>query len=85
MAGDKFLPEMHLRQPGFTISNCKPFTKNKDRIEQFKETGYSRCIYQHPLDKFCFQHDMAYGDFQDLPRERASDKVLRDCIIVKTI
>ena len=85
MAGDKFLPEMHLRQPGFTISNCKPFTKNKDKIEQFKETRCSRCIYQHPLDKFCFQHDMAYGDFQDLPRERASDKVLRDCIIAKTI
>ena len=39
LAGDKFMPEMHLRQPGFTYSACGPFTKNKERTQRFKETG----------------------------------------------
>ena len=43
-----------------------------------KETGDSRYIYQNELDKACFQHDMAYGDFKDLTRRTASDKILRD-------
>ena len=37
LAGDKFMPEMHLKQPGFTYSACGPFTKNKERIQKFKE------------------------------------------------
>ena len=68
---------MHLRQPEFTYSGCGSFTKNK-RIQKFKETGDSRYIYQNKLDKACFQHDMTYGDFKDLPRRTASDKVLQD-------
>ena len=78
MAGDKFMPEMHLKQPGFTYSACGPFTKNKERIQKFKETGDTSYIYKNELDKACFQHDMAYGDFKDLARRTASDKVLRD-------
>ena len=62
---DKFMPEMHLRQPGFTYSACGPFTKIRERIENYKETGDSRYIYQNELDKACFQHNMAYGDFKD--------------------
>ena len=77
LAGNKFMPEMHLRQPGFTYSACGPFTK-KERIQKFKETGDSRYIYQNELDKACFQHNMAYGDFKDLTRRTASDKILRD-------
>ena len=69
---------MHLRQPGFTYSACGPFTKNKERIQKFKQTGYSRYIYKNELDKACFQHDMAYGDFKDLKRRTAADNVLRD-------
>ena len=65
-AGDKFIPEMHLRQSGFTYSACGPFTKNKERIQKFKETGDSRYIYQNKIDKACFKHDKAYGDFKDL-------------------
>ena len=61
------MPEMHLRQPGFTYSTCGLFTKYKEMITKFKETGDSRYIYQNELDKVCFQHDMAYGDFKDLP------------------
>ena len=52
--------------------------KTKKRIRKFKETGDSRYIYQNELDKACFQHDMACGDFKDLSRRRASDKILRD-------
>ena len=48
------MPEIHLRQPGFTYSACGPFTKNKERIRKFKETGGSRYTYQNELDKACF-------------------------------
>ena len=65
---DKFMPEMHLRQSQFTYSACGPFTKSKKRIQKFKETGDSRYIYRNELDKACFQHNMAYGDFKDLAR-----------------
>ena len=71
------MPKMQLKQPGFTYSACGPFNKNKERIQKFKETGDTNHIYKNELDKACFQHDMAYGDFKDLPRRIASDKVLR--------
>ena len=64
--GDKFMPEMRLRQPGFTYSACGPFTKNKQRIQKFMQTGDINYIYRNELDKACFQYDMAYGDFKDL-------------------
>ena len=78
LATDKFMPEMHLTQPWFTYSACGPFTKNKGRIQKFKETGDTSYIYKNELDKACFQHDMAYGDFKDIARRTASDKVLRE-------
>ena len=76
------MPEIHLRQPGFT--SCGPFTKNKykKRLQKFKETGNSRYIYQNKIDKACFQHGMAYGDFKDLTRRTASDKILCDKAII---
>ena len=78
LAGDKFMPEMHLKQPGFTYSACGPFTKNKERIQKFKETGDKSYIVKNELEKACFQHDTAYGDFKDLARRTASDNILRD-------
>ena len=69
---------MHLRQPQFTYSACAPFSKNKERIQKFKETGDTKYIYRNELDKACFQHDMAYGGFKDFTRRTAADKVLRD-------
>ena len=59
--GEKFMPEMHLKQPGFTYSACGPFPKNKKRIEKFMQTGNTYFIYKNELDKACFQHDTAYG------------------------
>ena len=72
------MSEIHLKQPGFIYSVCRPFTKNKERIQQFKETGDTKYIYKNELDKACFQHNMAYGDFKDLARRTVSDKVLRN-------
>ena len=78
LTGDKFIPQMHLIQPRFTYSACAPFTKNKERIEKFMQTRNTGSIYKNGLDKACFQYDMAYGNFKDLAKRTASDKVLRD-------
>ena len=78
LVGDKFMPEMHLKQPRFTYSACGPFTKKKERIQKFKEAGDTNYIYKNELNQACFQHNKAYGDFKDLARKTASYKVLRD-------
>ena len=57
LAGDKFMPEMHLRKPGFMCSACKPFRKSKTNINKFKETRDLRYIYQKEVEKACFQHE----------------------------
>ena len=59
------MPEKHLRQPGFTYSASGPFTKNKQKIQKFMQTGDKNYIYKNELDKACFQHDMAYGKHKD--------------------
>ena len=63
------MPEMHIKQPGFTYSACAPFTKNKERIEKFMLTGNTNFIYKNELDTACFQHDMAYGKTKDLVKK----------------
>ena len=72
------MPEMHLRQPQFVYSACGPFTRHKERIKKFKQTGDTCYIYGNELDKACFQHDSAYADHKDLINRTKSDKVLRD-------
>ena len=79
LQGDKIgMPEAHLKQPGFTYSACGSFTRNKQKIQKFKETGGLRYIYSNELGKACFQYDMAYGDYTDLERRTGADKVLKD-------
>ena len=68
LVADKFMPEMHLKQPGFTYSACGPFIKNKERIEKFIQTGNTDFIYRNDLDKACFQHGMAYGKSKNLTK-----------------
>ena len=58
LAGVKFMPDMHLKQPGFTYSVWGPFTKNKERIQKYKETGDTDYIYKNELDKACFQYGL---------------------------
>ena len=78
LAGDKFMPEMHLRQPQFTYSACGPFTKHKQRIEKFKETGDTNYIYKSELHKACFAHDATYSDSKDLIKRTVADKILKN-------
>ena len=78
LAGDKFMPEMHLRQPQFTYSPCGPFTKHKQRIQKFKETGDTSYIYKNELDKACFAHDAVHSDSKDLTKRTIADKVLKN-------
>ena len=78
LAGDKFMPEMRLRQPQFTYSACGPFTKHEERIQKFKETGDTNYIYMNELDKACFTHDAAYSDSKDLTKRTVADKILKN-------
>ena len=78
LTGDKFMPEMHLRQPRFTYSACAPFTKHKQKIQKFKETGDTNYIYKNELYKACFAHDIAYSDSKDLTKRTVADKILRN-------
>ena len=78
LVSDKFISEMHLKQLGFIYSVSGSFSKNKERIERFKQTGNKDFIYKNELDKACFQHDMAYGKSKDLVKRCQPDKALRD-------
>ena len=68
LVGHKDMSEMHLKQPGFTYSAGGPFTKNKQRIQKFMQTGDTNYMYMNDLDKACLQHDMPYGKYKDLER-----------------
>ena len=78
LAGYKFIPELHLKQSGFTCSTCGPFTRKKERIEKFMQTGNTDFIYRDDLDKACFQHGMIYGKSKDLAKRTQPEKVLKD-------
>ena len=78
LAGDKFMQEMHLRQPQFDYSVCGPFTRHKERIKEFKPTGDTRLLYRNELDKACFKHDAAYAKYKDVENRLISDQKLRN-------
>ena len=78
LAGNKFMPELHLRQPQFVYSACGHFTRHKEIIKEFKRTGDTRYIYRNELEKACFQHNSADADHKDLINRTKSDIVLRD-------
>ena len=78
LAGDTFMPEIHLRQPQFTYSACGPFTKHEQRIQKLRETGDTNYIYKNELDKACFVHDAAYSDSKDLTKRTVADKILKN-------
>ena len=75
LAGDKFMPEIDLRQPQFTYSACGAFTKHEQRIQNFRETGDTNYIYKNELDKACFVHNAAYSDSKDLRKRTIPDKI----------
>ena len=74
LVGDKFMPEMHLRQPKFVYSACGPFTRHKERIKEFKRTGDTRLLYRNELHKACFKHDTAYAKYKNVENRLISDQ-----------
>ena len=79
LAADKFMPETHLKDLKVgTYGACGPFTRHKDRINKFFQTGDTDYIYKNELAKACFALDANYSDFKDIKNRAAADKVLRD-------
>ena len=74
LAGDNFMPEMHLRQPRFVYSACGCFTRHKEKIKEFKRTGDTRLLYRNELDKSCFKNDAAYAKYKDVENRLISDQ-----------
>ena len=77
-AGDTFMPEIHLKQHGFTYDACGPFTKNKKRIEKFMRIGNTDYIYKNDLDKAGSEHYLVYGKYKGLSKRTKSDKILKN-------
>ena len=77
LTGDKFMPELYLKQPGFTYIACGPFTKNRERIKKFRGTCSLKHLYRNELDKACFAHDTAYSDSKDFSQRTISDLILK--------
>ena len=78
MTGNRFMPELHLKQPGFTYSACRPFTKHRERIQKFRETGNLTHLCRNELDKACFALNAAYSDNKNLAKRTISDKSMKD-------
>ena len=78
VTGSKFIPGLHLKQPGFTYSACGPFTKHRERIQNVRETQNLKHLFRNELDKACFAHDAAHSDSKNLAKRTISDKILKD-------
>ena len=78
LTGDNFMPELHLRQLGFTYSTCGPFTKHREKIQKLIKTGNLKDLYKNELDEACFAHDVLNSDGKELAKTIASDKILKD-------
>ena len=79
LAGDKFMPELHLVDPiAKKYSACGPFTNHTQKNQDFLNTGKLSYIYKNNLDKACFQHHMAYNEFKDLEKRTQSDIVFKN-------
>ena len=71
------MPELHLKQLGFTYNACGPFTKHRERIQKFREASNLKHLYRNELDKGCFVHDAACSEMKDLTKRTISDKILK--------
>ena len=78
MTGDRFIPELQLKQPGFTYSACRPFTKHRERLQKYRETNNLKHLYRNELDKACFAHDAAYSDSKELAKITILYNILKD-------
>ena len=78
LIGDKFMPELHLKLPGFTYSAPGPFTKHCERIQKLGETGHCQHLCRKELGKACFAHDAAYSNSNSLGKRTASNEILKN-------
>ena len=78
MTGDRFIPELQLKQQGFTYRACRPFTKHRERLQKYRETNNLKHLYRNELDKACFAHDATYSDSKDLAKRTISYNILED-------
>ena len=78
LTGNKLVPQLHLKQPGFIYSAYEPFTKHCERIQKFREASNLKHLYKNKLDKTCFASDAAYSDSKYLAKRTISDKILKD-------
>ena len=79
LVGDKFMPKLHIWDPRVKkYSTCDPFTKHKQRINQFMKDGRLSHLYKIESDKACFQHDSAYNKYKNLKNRTQSDIVLKN-------
>ena len=72
------MPALHLKQPRITDTTLEPFTKHRERIQKFRETGNLKHLYRNELRKVCFAHDTAHSDNKDLAKGAIADKILKD-------
>ena len=86
LIGDKLMPELHLRQPGFTYSAWRPFTKHLKKIQEFRETDHLNQIYENELDKACFTYYAAYSGSKESAKRTVSNQIMKDrpCEIAKS-
>ena len=75
---DKLMPELRLKEPGFTYISCGSFTKHHERIQKFRETGDLKDLQRNELEKACFSHDAKISDSKDLAKRTISDKILKE-------
>ena len=73
LAGDSFIPESYLRQPGFTYSSCGLLTKHRGRYTNLEKHDLKH-IFKSKVDEACFAYDAAYSDSKDLAKRSISDK-----------
>ena len=76
--GTSLCPNCIFLNAGFTYCTLRPFSRNRQSIQIFKEMGDLSYIYNYELDKACFAHDTVYSDSKDLGKRIISDKVLKD-------
>ena len=74
---DKFMPELHLKQPGITDGACESFTKHREKIKRFRETGNLKLLKRNELDRACFAHNAAFSNSKDIAKRTISDKTLK--------
>ena len=75
---DTFMPELHLKQPGFTYSACGPLAKHRERIKKFKESGNLKHLYGNELGKSYFAHDAAYSESKDLAKRTIAGTISKN-------